>query len=51
MSIEFSDGRVGAIADSDRPAATPAPQRPAGREEKPAPQKRATKPVDQGSLF
>jgi exodeoxyribonuclease VII large subunit len=51
MSIEFSDGRVGAVADLDRPAATPAPQRPAAREEKPAPQKRATKPVDQGSLF
>jgi exodeoxyribonuclease VII large subunit len=53
MSIEFADGRVGAVADSDRPAATPTPTPPKAttREEKPAPQKRATKPVDQGSLF
>jgi len=51
MSIEFSDGRVGAIADSDRPAATPAPQRPAPLETKPALPRRAAKPVDQGSLF
>jgi exodeoxyribonuclease VII large subunit len=51
MSIEFSDGRVGAIADSDRPAATPAPSKPTAREEKPALARRVTKPVDQGSLF
>jgi exodeoxyribonuclease VII large subunit len=52
MSIEFADGRVGAIADSaDRPAATPAPSMPAAREPKPALTKRVTKPVDQGSLF
>jgi exodeoxyribonuclease VII large subunit len=52
MSIEFADGRVGAIADSaDRPAATPAPSMPAAREPKPALAKRVTKPVDQGSLF
>jgi exodeoxyribonuclease VII large subunit len=52
MSIEFADGRVGAIADSaDRPAATPATSMPAAREPKPAPTKRVTKPVDQGSLF
>jgi len=51
MSIEFADGRVGVTADSDRPAATPAPPKATTREEKPVPQKRATKPVDQGSLF
>jgi exodeoxyribonuclease VII large subunit len=45
MSIEFSDGRVAATADNDRPAATPAVKEP-----KPAP-KRMAKPVDQGSLF
>jgi exodeoxyribonuclease VII large subunit len=51
MSIEFADGRVGVTADSDRPAATPAPPKATTREEKPVPQKPATKPVDQGSLF
>jgi exodeoxyribonuclease VII large subunit len=51
MSIEFSDGRVGAIADSDRPAATPTPSKLATREEKPALARRVIKPVDQGSLF
>jgi exodeoxyribonuclease VII large subunit len=49
MNIEFSDGRVAATADSDRPAEAPA-ARPAAKEPKPAP-KRVTKPVDQGSLF
>jgi exodeoxyribonuclease VII large subunit len=49
MSIEFSDGRVGAIAEQDRPAATQPTS--AAREPKPAPQRRVTKPVDQGSLF
>jgi exodeoxyribonuclease VII large subunit len=49
MSIEFSDGRVGATADSDELTAAP---KPAAREVKlAAPPKRATKPVDQGSLF
>jgi exodeoxyribonuclease VII large subunit len=54
LSIEFADGRVGATADSDRPAATtvPAdPAKPAPRETKPAAPKRVPKPVDQGSLF
>jgi exodeoxyribonuclease VII large subunit len=51
MSIEFSDGRVGAIAEQDRPPATPALSKPATHESKPALQKRVTKPVDQGSLF
>ena len=49
MSIEFSDGRVGAIAEQDRPAV--AQPTSAAREPKPAPQRRMTKPVDQGSLF
>jgi exodeoxyribonuclease VII large subunit len=51
MSIEFSDGRVGAIADPDRPVATPAPPMQATREQRPAPARRAAKPADQGSLF
>jgi exodeoxyribonuclease VII large subunit len=50
LTLEFSDGRVGATADADRPpaatvtkpAATPAPS---------AAPKRVVKPVDQGSLF
>jgi exodeoxyribonuclease VII large subunit len=54
LEIEFADGRVGATADADRPAAappqTPAEPKPAPREAKPAP-KRMAKPVDQGSLF
>jgi exodeoxyribonuclease VII large subunit len=51
VSIEFADGRVGATADSDRPAATPPTQPKASpRETKPAP-KRVAKAVDQGSLF
>jgi exodeoxyribonuclease VII large subunit len=51
MSIEFADGRVGVIADSDRPAARPAQPKSAAHEPKAAPQKRPAKPVDQGSLF
>ena len=43
VSIEFADGRIGATTDGERPKATP-------REPKPAP-KRATKAIDQGSLF
>jgi exodeoxyribonuclease VII large subunit len=52
LSIEFADGRVGVTADTDRPAAVPAPAsppKPAAREAKPP--KRIAKPVDQGSLF
>jgi exodeoxyribonuclease VII large subunit len=50
LSIEFSDGRVAATADSDRPAATPtSPSQPAARDARPP--KRIAKPVDQGSLF
>ncbi|MCA6114833.1 exodeoxyribonuclease VII large subunit [Bradyrhizobium sp. WSM 1738] len=54
LSIEFADGRVGATADPDRPAATPGPTsaaKPAPRETKPATPKRVPKPADQGSLF
>jgi len=52
LSIEFSDGRVAATADADRPAASAAsPPKTAAREAKPAAPKRIAKPVDQGSLF
>ena len=54
LSIEFADGRVGATADADRPAATTtaaSPAQPAPPETKPAAPKRVAKPVDQGSLF
>jgi exodeoxyribonuclease VII large subunit len=51
LEIEFADGRVGATADADRPAATPKSQPKAAREAKPAAPKRVAKPVDQGSLF
>jgi len=54
LSIEFSDGRVGATADADRPVATVTPSgapKPATREQKPAAPKRTAKPADQGSLF
>ena len=53
LDLEFSDGRVAATADADRPAA-PAPEnppKPAARETKPAASKRVVKPVGQGSLF
>ena len=58
LSIEFADGRVGATADADRPAATSAPTsspkaapREARPETKPVAPKHLAKPVDQGSLF
>ena len=51
MSIEFSDGRVGAVADADRPAPRPAPPKAATQEPRPAMPKRVVKPVDQGTLF
>jgi exodeoxyribonuclease VII large subunit len=53
LSIEFADGRVGAIADADRPQATTpaATTKAATQEAKPAAPKRVAKPVDQGSLF
>ena len=53
MSIEFADGRVGVTADGSRSeaAATPVPAKPAAGEPKAVTQRRAVKPVDQGSLF
>jgi exodeoxyribonuclease VII large subunit len=50
LDLEFSDGRVGATADTDRPAAT-RPVKPAAGEPKAAVPKRVAKPVGQGSLF
>jgi exodeoxyribonuclease VII large subunit len=50
LNIEFADGRVGATADADRPAATRS-VRPAVGEPKSAPPKRVAKPAGQGSLF
>jgi exodeoxyribonuclease VII large subunit len=54
LSIEFADGRVGAIADADRAPATRA-AKPAAAEPKEQTKtvatKRVAKPVDQGSLF
>jgi exodeoxyribonuclease VII large subunit len=50
LDLEFSDGRVAATADADRPAAT-RPVKPTAGEPKPAIPKRAVKPVGQGSLF
>jgi exodeoxyribonuclease VII large subunit len=54
LSIEFADGRVGATADADRPAAPdapPSPAKPVTRDARPAAPKRVAKPVDQGTLF
>jgi exodeoxyribonuclease VII large subunit len=48
--LEFSDGRVAATADADRPAVA-RPAKPVASEPKPATPKRAVKPVGQGSLF
>ena len=50
LAIEFADGRVGATADADRPAAT-RPAKPVASEPKAATPMRVAKPVDQGSLF
>jgi exodeoxyribonuclease VII large subunit len=50
LDLEFADGRVGATADADRPAAT-RPVKPVGGEPKAAAPKRVVKPVGQGSLF
>jgi exodeoxyribonuclease VII large subunit len=49
LELEFTDGRVAATADANRPAAKSAPKA-VSSEPKPAP-KRAVKPVGQGSLF
>jgi len=50
LDLEFADGRVGATADADRPAATRA-TKPVASEPKSAAPKRIVKPVGQGSLF
>ncbi|MBV9532522.1 MAG: exodeoxyribonuclease VII large subunit [Bradyrhizobium sp.] len=50
LDLEFSDGRVTATAEADRPAvAPPRKSRVASREAKT--QKRVARPLDQGSLF
>jgi exodeoxyribonuclease VII large subunit len=50
LDLEFSDGRVAATADADRPPAR-SPATPAAGEPKATAPKRMAKPVDQGSLF
>ncbi|HYS89735.1 MAG TPA: exodeoxyribonuclease VII large subunit, partial [Bradyrhizobium sp.] len=50
LDLEFADGRVGATADADRPAAT-GPAKPVASEPKSTAPKRTVKPVGQGSLF
>jgi exodeoxyribonuclease VII large subunit len=50
LDLEFSDGRVGATADADRPAATRV-AKPVASEPKAVTPKRVVKPVGQGSLF
>jgi exodeoxyribonuclease VII large subunit len=49
LELEFSDGRVAAIAGTDRPVL--APQPPPAAPRKPRTPKRTVKSVDQGSLF
>ena len=50
LNVEFADGRVGATADADRPAAA-RPERPVASEPKASAPKRVVKPAGQGSLF
>jgi exodeoxyribonuclease VII large subunit len=50
LDREFSDGRVAATADGDRPAAART-VKPVASEPKAASPKRVIKPVGQGSLF
>jgi exodeoxyribonuclease VII large subunit len=50
LDLEFSDGRVAATADADRPVATRA-AKPVASEPKVATPKRVVKPAGQGSLF
>jgi len=50
LDLEFSDGRVGATADADRPVAT-RPVKPVASEPKPSAPKRDVKSAGQGSLF
>src|SRR6476619_158257 len=54
LDLEFSDGRVAATSDANRPPATSAASSPAKaepREARTIAAKRVTKPIDQGSLF
>ncbi len=51
LDLEFADGRVGATANTDRPAPRPRQPKAVASEPKPAAPRRAAKPVDQGSLF
>ena len=51
LDLEFADGRVGATADADRPAATRASETGRQRAESRDAQARGSKPVGQGSLF
>jgi exodeoxyribonuclease VII large subunit len=53
LNLEFADGRVGATADADRPAAPskPASQPKAAVSEPKPSARRVAKAVDQGSLF
>ena len=48
LDLEFSDGRVGATADANRPQVA---QKPKGAPRNSRAPKRVAKPVDQGSLF
>jgi exodeoxyribonuclease VII large subunit len=50
LDLEFTDGRVAATAEADRPPPRN-PAKPATSEPKAAAPKRGVKPVDQGSLF
>jgi exodeoxyribonuclease VII large subunit len=50
LDLEFSDGRVGATADADRPVVT-RPAKPVASEPKIVAPKRVAKPAGQGSLF
>ena len=50
LDVEFSDGRVAATADTNRPAAK-SETKAVSSEPKPAVPKRAVKPAGQGSLF
>jgi exodeoxyribonuclease VII large subunit len=50
LSLEFADGRVGAVAGGDH-ALEGTPSKPPAGSKSAAPVKKATKPIDQGSLF
>ena len=50
LTVEFADGKIGAIADAD-PSAAASAVKPVPKETKDAGPKRAAKPMGQGSLF